>query len=74
MGDVGRRKDDFTVRWYVNHYSFVRCSGLEYFSLGPDANEPITSLAMEGKAVWAASGTNAIKYLRGKVVRTVMLQ
>lgn len=74
MGDVGRRKDDSTVRWYVNHYSFVRCSGLEYFSLGPDANEPITSLAMEGKAVWAASGTDAIKYLRGKEVRTVMLQ
>ncbi|KAI0086197.1 Utp21-domain-containing protein [Irpex rosettiformis] len=34
----------------------------------PDANEPITSLAMEGKAVWAAAGSEVIRYLRGKEV------
>ena len=35
---------------------------------GSQAPEPITSLAMDGKAVWAASGTVVRKYLRGKEV------
>ncbi|KAJ7343314.1 Utp21 specific WD40 associated putative domain-containing protein [Mycena albidolilacea] len=36
--------------------------------VGPDAPEQISSLAMDGDAVWAASGTHVIKYLRGKEV------
>lgn len=35
---------------------------------GPDAQEPISSLSLDGDAVWAASGIHAIKYLRGKPV------
>ena len=38
-------------------------------SVGPDAPEPISSLTMDGDAVWAASGPHVIKYLRGKEVR-----
>ncbi|KAI0333500.1 Utp21-domain-containing protein [Cubamyces sp. BRFM 1775] len=36
--------------------------------VGPDAPMPITSLAMDGNAVWASSGPYVIKYLRGKEV------
>ncbi|KAJ7172308.1 Utp21 specific WD40 associated putative domain-containing protein [Mycena filopes] len=36
--------------------------------VGPDAPEQISSLAMDGDAVWAASGPHVIKYLRGKEV------
>ena len=46
------------------------CEGCLTAYVGPDAHEPITSMAMEGKAVWAASGPDVIKYLRGKEVRT----
>lgn len=40
-------------------------------SPGPDAHEPITYMAMDGKAVWAAAGSDVIKYLRGKEVTRV---
>ncbi|KAF9227632.1 Utp21-domain-containing protein [Gyrodon lividus] len=36
--------------------------------VGPEAENPISCLIMEGDAVWAASGTCVIKYLRGKEV------
>ncbi|KAJ7685354.1 Utp21 specific WD40 associated putative domain-containing protein [Mycena polygramma] len=36
--------------------------------VGPDAPEQISSLAMDGDAVWAASGPHVIKYIRGKEV------
>lgn len=36
---------------------------------GPDAPAPITSMAMDGNAVWVSAGPYAIKYLRGKEVR-----
>ncbi|EKM55193.1 uncharacterized protein PHACADRAFT_120318 [Phanerochaete carnosa HHB-10118-sp] len=39
--------------------------------VGPDAQEPISCLAMEGKAVWAAAGPDVIKYFRGKEVTRV---
>ncbi|KAF7778503.1 hypothetical protein Agabi119p4_2848 [Agaricus bisporus var. burnettii] len=39
--------------------------------VGPDAPEQITSLALDGDAVWAASGPHAIKYIRGKPVSTL---
>ncbi|KAH7889440.1 Utp21 specific WD40 associated putative domain-containing protein [Phlebopus sp. FC_14] len=39
--------------------------------VGPEAADPISSLTMEGDAVWAASGTHVIKYLRGKEVSRV---
>ncbi|KIM87254.1 hypothetical protein PILCRDRAFT_96034 [Piloderma croceum F 1598] len=39
--------------------------------VGPDASDPISSMAMEGDAVWAASGSNIIKYHRGKEVDRV---
>ncbi|KAF7304957.1 WD-REPEATS-REGION domain-containing protein [Mycena kentingensis (nom. inval.)] len=36
--------------------------------VGPDTTEKISWLAMDGDAVWAASGPHAIKYVRGKEV------
>ncbi|KAJ7174015.1 Utp21 specific WD40 associated putative domain-containing protein [Mycena crocata] len=36
--------------------------------VGPDASDQISSLAMDGDAVWAASGHHVIKYIRGKEV------
>lgn len=35
---------------------------------GPDVLQHISCMAMEGDAVWAASGPNVIKYIRGKEV------
>lgn len=37
-------------------------------SPGPDSGDTISSMAMDGDAVWVASGPNAIKYARGKEV------
>ncbi|KAF8197530.1 Utp21 specific WD40 associated putative domain-containing protein [Pholiota molesta] len=34
--------------------------------VGPEAPEHISSMAMDGNAVWVASGIYAIKYIRGK--------
>ena len=36
--------------------------------VGPDVPEQISSLAMDGDAVWAASGPCVMKYHRGKEV------
>lgn len=68
LGNVGGRQDDPPVRWCVNVYGVVMLPEYKYSALGPDASEPITSVAMDGKAVWAAAGTHVIKYLRGKEV------
>ncbi|KAG6829189.1 hypothetical protein H0H92_005389 [Tricholoma furcatifolium] len=38
---------------------------------GPDAPDQISSLAMDGDAVWAAAGSHALKYIRGKEVLRV---
>lgn len=37
-------------------------------ALGPNVADPIACLAMSVDAVWASSGSHAIKYLRGKEV------
>ena len=37
-------------------------------AIGPDAPELIASMAMDGNAVWVASGPYVIKYTRGKEV------
>lgn len=37
-------------------------------SIGSHTPEAITSLAMDGKAVWATAGTVVRKYIRGKEV------
>ncbi|THH13858.1 hypothetical protein EW146_g6403 [Bondarzewia mesenterica] len=34
--------------------------------VGPDAAEPISSMIMDGDAVWIAAGSHIVKYLRGK--------
>ncbi|KDQ61049.1 hypothetical protein JAAARDRAFT_152054 [Jaapia argillacea MUCL 33604] len=39
--------------------------------VGPDAEDHINSLCMDGDAVWAAAGSHVIKYLRGKEVARV---
>ncbi|KAG1891201.1 Utp21 specific WD40 associated putative domain-containing protein [Suillus subluteus] len=39
--------------------------------VGPEVQDPISCLVMDGDAVWAASGTHVIKYLRGKEVSRV---
>jgi hypothetical protein len=43
------------------------------FIEGQDAPDAITSLAMDGNAVWASAGPHAIKYMRGKEVRFVCM-
>ncbi|KAG6836788.1 hypothetical protein H0H93_003209 [Arthromyces matolae] len=40
--------------------------------VGPDALDQISSLAMDGDAVWAAAGPNVLKYIRGKEVLRVV--
>lgn len=40
--------------------------------VGPDTQEPISSLSLDGDAVWVASGPRAIKYLRGKPATTLI--
>ncbi|KAL4246072.1 Utp21-domain-containing protein [Abortiporus biennis] len=37
--------------------------------VGPDAEDQITSMAMDGNAVWISSGPHVIKYIRGKETR-----
>ena len=68
MGNVGGRKNDPPVRRYVS--VCVRRTRLGYLLrlLGSDLNEPISCMAMEGKAIWVSSGTDVIKYGRGKEV------
>ncbi|KAF8969650.1 Utp21-domain-containing protein [Flammula alnicola] len=39
--------------------------------VGPDAPEHISSMAMDGNAVWVSSGIYAVKYIRGKEVLRV---
>ncbi|KAG1877929.1 Utp21 specific WD40 associated putative domain-containing protein [Suillus subalutaceus] len=39
--------------------------------VGPEVQDPISCLVMDGDAVWAASGIHVIKYLRGKEVSRV---
>ncbi|KAG2158310.1 Utp21 specific WD40 associated putative domain-containing protein [Suillus bovinus] len=39
--------------------------------VGPEVQDPISCLVMDGDAVWAASGVHVIKYLRGKEVLRV---
>ncbi|KAF8163624.1 Utp21-domain-containing protein [Crassisporium funariophilum] len=39
--------------------------------VGPDAPEHISSMAMDGDAVWIAAGVHAIRYIRGKEVLRV---
>ncbi|KAI0054018.1 Utp21-domain-containing protein [Auriscalpium vulgare] len=36
--------------------------------VGPETSDPISSMVMDGDAVWAASGPHVLKYLRGKEV------
>lgn len=43
---------------------------ISLLSSGADAPEQISSLAMDGDAVWAASGAHIIRYHRGKEVDT----
>lgn len=69
MGNVGGREDEIVIR---------RCALIDVerslwinMPLGPDAADMISSMAMEGDAVWAAAGSHAIKYLRGKEVRSL---
>jgi U3 small nucleolar RNA-associated protein 21 len=62
---MGGREDGIAFRWYVPRITF------DTFTMaypGPDAPEHISSLTMDGDAVWAASSLFAIKYLRGKEV------
>lgn len=40
-----------------------------HVSLGPEAPDHISCMAMDGNAVWIASGMYVIKYIRGKEVR-----
>lgn len=53
-----------SLEWY-------RCPSpyLKLYNLGPDAPEHISSMVMDGNAVWVASSIYAIKYIRGKEVR-----
>ncbi|KAF9265570.1 Utp21-domain-containing protein [Marasmius fiardii PR-910] len=39
---------------------------MDLLFVGPQVSDQISSLAMDGDAVWAATGFHAVKYLRGK--------
>ena len=72
MGDVGRREDDSPVCWCVSERPRrFFCYGIleqKCIMSGSEAPGPISSMAMDGDAVWVASGSYAIQYLRGKEV------
>ena len=71
MGAMGRRKNDLAFCWYVcrSNGSRYPSTYLKLYDLGPDAPEHISSMIMDGNAVWVASSIYAIKYIRGKEVR-----
>ena len=50
----------------------VENSSIPVEFVGPDAPEQISSLAMDGDAVWAASGPYVLKYHRGKEVNVIL--
>ena len=70
MGFMGRRKDGLVVCWYVGPLRPKKSVPEAHFALykGPDAPTHISSMTMDGDAVWIASGIHAIRYLRGKEV------
>jgi hypothetical protein len=69
MGTLGRRKNDLAFCWYVSlEYSRYPSSYPKLYHIGPDAPEHISSMVMDGNAVWVASSIYAIKYIRGKEV------
>ncbi|EEB89750.1 hypothetical protein MPER_12120, partial [Moniliophthora perniciosa FA553] len=41
---------------------------MDLLFVGPEVSEPISCLAMDGDAVWAATGCHVVKYLRGREV------
>ncbi|KAF9063827.1 Utp21-domain-containing protein [Rhodocollybia butyracea] len=43
-------------------------SKMDLLFVGPEVEEQISSMVMDGDAVWIATGPNIIKYLRGKEV------
>ena len=74
LGIMGGRQDGSTFCWYA--YRLACIDVLQIYkmeSVGPDAPEYISWMAMDGDAVWAASGIYAIRYFRGKEVRGLPL-
>ena len=67
MGFIGRRKDGLAVCWYVGSKNPFQIPYIALYT-GPDAPAHISSMAMDGDAVWITSGIYAIRYLRGKEV------
>lgn len=71
MGTMGRREDDIVIRWCVKQiFLDVPCSSA---MPGPDCPESISCLIMDGDAVWASVGSDAVQYLRGKEVRRILV-
>lgn len=70
MGFMGRRKDELVVCWYVGSLRPKKLYQNPHIALstGPDSPTHISSMTMDGDAVWIASGIYAIRYLRGKEV------
>lgn len=62
---------EYSVTFVREVTAIYKCMSLSL--TGPTEEHPITSMAMDGKAVWAATGSDAVKYLRGKEVRLVLL-
>lgn len=48
----------------------VHIDGVSTSFPGPSTPDPISSLAMDGNAVWAAVGPHALKYIRGREAGT----
>jgi U3 small nucleolar RNA-associated protein 21 len=70
---VGRREDDTAVRWCVSEPLLLFEGGMSDNTrgiLGPETSGQISSMAMDGDSVWVASGSHAIRYLRGKEVQS----
>lgn len=70
VGVMGRREDGFTFCRWVNVFEAENAILMVF--VGPDAPEQISSLAMDGDAVWASCGPHVIKYHRGKEVTIVL--
>ena len=58
---------------FVGEYAYIAYGNnltgfLNSQRVGPDLPEQISSMLMDGDAVWASSGPHVIKYLRGREV------
>ena len=71
MGTLGWREDDTPFRRCVFTINLFRTLTLTD-AIGTEADVAIDAMAMDGDFIWAAAGSNAIQYHRGKEVSMFM--